>query len=64
MNLPEWAKLARLTTDELALVAFYRSCTKEVRWTVSEFCRLSATRCAENHSSNSNVIVIARKIHR
>lgn len=44
-QLPEWAKLVRLSNDEMDLIGYYRSCPEDVRYTVGEFCRLSAERC-------------------
>ena len=46
MDLPEWANLVRLTTDELVLVAYYRAChVPEVKESVYEFARVSAESC-------------------
>lgn len=62
-GLPEWAKLVRLSSDEISLVAFFRACSPEVQGTIHEFCRLSAEAC--NHPSHTvvdNVVFLASKV--
>ena len=46
-ELPDWARLVRLTTDELVLVAYYRACenTPAVKESVFNFARISAESC-------------------
>ena len=61
-RLPEWAKLARLSEDELVLVAYYRSCTPDHKETVTEFCRLTAEICNKGSPSSGNVVFLPTKI--
>ena len=61
-RLPEWAKLARLSEEELVLVAYYRSCTPDVKNTIAEFCRLSAETCNKGSTSRQNVVFLPAKI--
>lgn len=56
-ELPEWASLVRLTTDEMVLVAYYRAChIQDVKESVYEFARISAEGCKA--VMGDNVIVI------
>lgn len=61
-TLPEWARLARLSEDELVLVAFYRACTPEVRDSIAEFCRISAESCNKYVPTAGNVIFLPHKL--
>ena len=55
-ELPEWASLVRLTTDELVLIAYYRAChIPDVKQSVYEFARISAEGCKS--ILGNNVIV-------
>lgn len=60
-RLPEWAKLARLSEEELVLVAYYRACPPEVQQTLIEFCRLSAEIYNKGSNSAGNVIFLPAK---
>jgi hypothetical protein len=56
-DLPEWASLVRLTTDELVLIAYYRACHQpEVKESVYDFARISAESCM--NASGDNVIAL------
>lgn len=54
--LPEWASLVRLTTDELVLIAYYRTVPADQRESILEFSRVSAE--AEKARRGENVIVL------
>ncbi len=59
-DLPEWASLVRLTTDELVLVAYYRAChLPAVKKSVYEFARISAESCRS--MLGDNVIALPPK---
>ena len=59
-EMPEWARLVRLTTDELVLIAYYRAChLPDVKQSVREFARISAESCRA--AVGANVIVIPRR---
>jgi hypothetical protein len=53
-DLPEWASLVRLTTDELVLLAYYRACSTnpDVKESVRDFARISAENCKSAVSEN------------
>ncbi len=56
-ELPEWASLVRLTTDEMVLIAYYRAChIADVKESVYEFARISAESCKS--VLGENVIVL------
>jgi hypothetical protein len=52
-DLPEWASLVRLTTDELVLIAYYRACLDpDIKESVYDFARISAEACKSGISEN------------
>jgi hypothetical protein len=53
---PELARLERLTTDELVLVAYYRACTPEIREAMQDFARVSAELCKQDRGANVHII--------
>jgi hypothetical protein len=62
LKLPEWASLVRLTTDELVLIAYYRSChIPEVKESVYDFARISAESCKDATASNVIALPPGRK---
>lgn len=56
MDLPEWASLVRLTTDELVLIAYFRACPFETQELINDFARVSAETCKSVRGDN--VIVL------
>lgn len=56
-EIPDWARLIRLSTDELVLVAYYRAChIQAVKESVYNFARISAEGCKA--LSGDNVIAL------
>jgi hypothetical protein len=58
-KVPEWTRLARLTSAELVLISCFRACDEPCRESILEFARVSAERLS--HHRGPNVIAISRR---